>query len=697
MDTRHLLLELGTEELPAKIQLKLVEALRDGIAKGLDDAGLPHGDLAVFVTPRRLAVRVADLALAQSDRAVEKRGPALAAAYKDGAPTPAATGFARSCGVEFDRLEKLETDKGAWLVYRSVEAGRPTAELIPDIVKKAVAALPIPKPMRWGAGKAEFIRPVHWAVLLLGGDVIATELLGVKTGRTTYGHRFHAPQAISLESPAEYERKLEAAKVLANFSRRRDDIHAQVIAEGPKFNGISVIDPELLDEVTGLVEWPVALTGRFEPEFLAVPAEALIATMKDNQKYFHIVDAHGKLLPHFITIANLESTRPQSVIDGNERVVRPRLTDAKFFFETDRKQRLSAHWPALEKVVFQTQLGTVAEKCTRVAELAAKVAHAIGCDPELARRAAKLSKCDLMTNMVGEFPELQGIMGMHYARHDGEGEDVALALNEQYLPRFAGDVLPSGKTGMALAIADKIDTLTGIFGINQAPTGDKDPFALRRAAIGLLRIIVEKQLPLDLVELIDWALAELKNPELMANPPKLIADAELKTQLVDFLLNRFRASYTDAGIPTDVIQAVLARRPTRPADFDARVKAVAYFRELPEAEALAAANKRVANILAKAEGEFSAPVNPSLLEAGAEQALADAVLAIDAELAPVFAAHDYQAALTRLASLRECVDRYFEDVMVNAEDAAVRANRLALLTRLRGLFLAVADISVLQK
>ncbi|MBI2382429.1 MAG: glycine--tRNA ligase subunit beta [Gammaproteobacteria bacterium] len=697
MDTRKLLIELGTEELPAKVQVKLAEAWRDGVARGLDDAGLAHGEIAYYVSPRRLALMVADLATTSPDRAVEKRGPALNAAYKDGVPTQAALGFARSCGVEFDALEKLETDKGAWLVFRSLEAGKPAAALMPEIVKKALSQLPIPKPMRWGAGKAEFIRPVHWAVMLFGTELIETEILGIPTGRQTYGHRFMAPEAIALASPDEYLSKLKAAKVEAQFKLRRDAIRAQVIAEGPKHHGISVIDEELLDEVTGLVEWPVALTGKFEPEFLAVPAEALIATMKDNQKYFHIVDSNGKLLPYFITLANLESTNPASVIAGNERVVRPRLTDAKFFFETDRKQPLAARWPALEKVVFQTQLGTTAEKCTRVAELAAFIAGKIGADPELARRAARLSKCDLMTNMVNEFPELQGVMGMHYARHDGEGEDVAMALFEQYLPRYAGDALPSGKLGMALAIADKVDTLTGIFGIAQAPTGDKDPFALRRAAIGLLRILVENRLGLDLVELIAAALSNYANGELMAHPPKFITAEELKTQLVDFLLGRFRAAYTEAGIGADVVQAVLARRPTAPLDFDARVQAVAWFRELPEAEALAAANKRVANILAKVEGEIGTTVAPALLAEGAERALAEAVLGLETELTPVFARHDYRTALGRLASLRETVDRYFDEVMVNTEDAAVRANRLALLSRLRGLFLAVADISLLQK
>lgn len=698
MTNQNLLIEIGCEELPAKLQPVLAESFKNQFDELLSAHNIPRqGPIRWYVSPRHLALFVEGLQTAQAAKTVELWGPPAAVAVDaSGQPSKAGLAFAEKCGLPFERLEQRFDGKIVKLFGVKEEPSKPTAQLLPELIAKALAGLPIPKPMRWGASAAQFIRPVHWAVVLFGEQVIDCELLGLRAGRITRGHRFHAPQAIELAQADDYLAALEQARVIVEFERRRELIRAAVQAEGPKHGGVAVIDESLLEEVTGLVEWPVALTGRFDEQFLAVPSEALVATMKDNQKYFHVVNAQGKLLPYFITIANIESTEPASVISGNEKVVRPRLTDAKFFFETDCKQRLDARWGQLEKVVFQTQLGSTAEKCTRVGELAAFIAQQIGVDAELTRRAAKLSKCDLMSLMVGEFPELQGIMGMHYARHDGEGEEIALSLNEQYLPRFAGDSLPSGKIGMALALADKMDTLVGIFGINQAPTGDKDPFALRRAAIGLLRIIVEKQLPLDLLTLIEQAQSHYRNPELMAHPPKFIDAQTLSSQVLDFLLNRFRAAYADAGIATDVFQAVLARRPTAPVDFDARIKAVAYFRALPEAEALAAANKRVANILAKAEGDYSGAVNQTLLGDPAEQTLAEAVSAMEAELAPVFAEHRYQDALARLASLRAPVDNFFDKVMVMAEDEAVRSNRLTLLSRLRGLFLGVADISVLQ-
>jgi glycyl-tRNA synthetase beta chain len=689
MSTRDLLVEIGTEELPPKALKKLSAAFTQGIADGLTKAGLAHQSIQSYATPRRLAVLVTALAEAQSDREVVRRGPALTAAFKeDGCASPAALGFAKSCGVKVEDLEKQETAQGAWLVFRKLEKGQATTALIPGIVQAALDGLPIPKRMRWGDLSAEFVRPVHWIVLLFGDAVVDAEILSVRAGRETRGHRFLHPEPLYIGEPAAYVPLLETeGHVVADFAKRREAVRALVLEATARLKGTAVIDEDLLDEVTSMVEWPSAVTGNFEPRFLAVPSEALISTMKSNQKYFHVVDAQGKLLPHFITIANIESRDVNAVRAGNERVVRPRLSDAAFFWEQDRKHKLAHHSDALKNVVFQNKLGSVYDKTQRVAKLATHVGEALGAPRVLCERAALLSKCDLLTNMVGEFPELQGIMGRYYALHDGEAAEVAQALDEQYLPRYAGDALPAGAVGQALAIADKLDTLVGIFGIGQPPSGDKDPFALRRAALGALRVVIERRLNLDLVELLDTA---------HKNFGGKLSVADVANQVYDFMLERLRAYYAEAGVRVDEFEAVLAQRPTQPYDFDRRLRAVTAFRKLPDAESLSAANKRISNILKQAGGKVAHTVNAALLKDDAERALADKLAAVTREVTPLFDARDYEGALKKLAGLRATVDTFFDKVMVMADDVALRNNRLALLNALRDLFLRVADVSRLQ-
>jgi glycyl-tRNA synthetase beta chain len=687
--TRDLLIEVGTEELPPKALPRLSQAFTDGVRKGLEQAGLAFGTVHSYAAPRRLALWIEGLAAAQSDREQIRRGPALTAAFDgDGNPTPGAQGFARSCGVSIEQLERLETDKGAWLIHRVMERGRDTGELIPEIVTQSLNQLPIPKRMRWGAGTAEFVRPVHWIVLLFGDAVIDAEILGVKSGRESRGHRFHHPQTIYIGEPAAYAPLLETeGRVMADFSARREAIRGQVIEAGVAAGGCALIDEDLLDEVTALVEWPVAVLGDFETRFLDVPSEALISTMQDNQKYFPVVDAQGKLLPHFITISNIVSRDPAQVKAGNERVVRPRLTDAAFFWNQDRKQRLETRLDRLGTMVFQNKLGTLLDKQRRVAALAGHIARSIGGVPQLAERAAMLAKCDLLTHMVFEFPELQGVMGRYYAQHDGEPTEVALALDEQYWPRFAGDRLPETATGQALAIADRLDTLAGIFAIGQPPTGDKDPFALRRASLGVLRIVIEGGCDLDLKELLNTAAAGF---------PAALKAKDAVDAVFDFMLERLRAYYADAGIAPDVFDAVRALNPTRPLDFHARLHAVTAFRALPEADSLAAANKRIGNILRKTEQKIPAAIDTAKLIDTAELDLAKAVEDLRGEVEAQFDRGDYTDGLRRLAALREPVDRFFDNVMVMAEDAALRGNRLALLQQLQSLFLRVADLSRLQ-
>ncbi len=683
------LVEIGTEELPPKALKSLSEAFAQSLASQFTELHLGFEDMDVFASPRRLAVRVNQLTTAQPDIDIERRGPAKQAAFDgEGKPTKALEGFLRSCNATPDQLTTLETDKGAWMVFRSKQPGKQAVELLPDTVRKALDALPIPKRMRWGSSRTEFVRPVHWIVMMLGEQVIPCEILGLPAGQTSRGHRFHANVDIKINHPDFYETLLrEKGYVIANFAERSDIIRQAVLEQAASVNGQALIDEDLLEEVTALNEWPVPLMGRFEERFLEVPAEALISTMKGNQKYFPVVDAQQKLMPYFITIANIESSDPQQVVAGNERVVRPRLSDAAFFFETDRKISLADRLDRLKPIVFQNQLGSLYDKSQRVARLAGLIAKAIGGEPQLAERAGQLSKTDLVTNMVSEFPELQGVMGRYYALHDQEPQEVAVAQFEQYLPRFSGDELPRTKTGCALAIADRIDSLVGLFGIDQPPSGTKDPFALRRASLGVLRIIVERELPLDLAEVLKWAHKGYQQ----------LPAANVETKVLDYMLERFRAWYEEEGIPAEVFQAVHARRPTRPVDFHQRVQAVRAFNALPDAEALAAANKRVSNILSKHQAtDVALQFHPERLTEAAEKALAELIVAKETEVQPLFEARQYGEGLARLAELRGAVDQFFDQVMVMAEDEALRNNRIALLSRLRQLFLQVADISYLQ-
>ncbi|WP_148252399.1 glycine--tRNA ligase subunit beta [Aidingimonas lacisalsi] len=689
MTTETLLFELGTEELPPGAINALSDALASGITHGLLDADIPFSDVRAYATPRRLAIRILELAGKQPDREVERRGPALAAAFKDGKPTKAAEGFARSCGVTVDELIHLETDKGTWLGYREYQPGDSVDRLLPAIIDKALASLPVPKNMRWGTSRVEFSRPVHWLVLLYGNQVIDAEAFGLKAGRITHGHRFHAPEAIELKHADDYLPMLEEAHVLADREQRRERIREQVLAEAEAHDGNAVIDNELLEEVSGLVEWPVALTGSFDQRFLDVPPECLISSMKANQKYFHLLDDNDQLKPLFITLANIDSQDPQQVIQGNEKVIRPRLADAAFFYEMDRKSSLEKRRDGLANVVFQQQLGTLADKSERIAFVARYIADAIGGDTTQAERAALLAKCDLVTEMVQEFPELQGIMGCYYARHDGEDEEVARALYEQYLPRFADDEIPQTRAGLALALADRLDTLTGIFAIGARPTGGKDPFALRRATIGVLNILIKGELDLDLRDLLTLSAAQHRD---LPKPDDLI------DQVLEYMLDRFRAWAQDAGIPAEVYLAVRSRPVTKPLDFARRLHAVRHFSQRDEASALASANKRVSNILAKQEYDAANhPVDVSLLEETAEISLSEALESCRHAVQPLFARADYSQALDVLSGLREPVDQFFDDVMVMAQDEAIRHNRLALLATLQALFLDVADISQLSQ
>lgn len=690
MANQTFLVELGTEELPPKALRTLAEAFRNNLVDALAKAELNHDDVEWFASPRRMAVKIAGMAAGQQDKVVEKRGPAIKSAFDaDGNPTKAAMGWARGNGITVEQAERLVTDKGEWLLHRAKVKGKAASELLSDLVADALSKLPIPKAMRWGDSDTQFIRPVHTLTMLLGDTLIPGEILGVTSGTTIKGHRFMGERQLEITSADQYPTKLlEQGKVVADYEVRKATIKADIEAAAAEIGGNADLDEELLEEVTSLVEWPVVLVASFEPEFLKVPAEALVYTMKGDQKYFPVYDDNGALLPKFIFVSNIESKDPAQVIDGNEKVVRPRLADAEFFFETDKKEKLIDQLPKLESVLFQKQLGTLKDKTDRIQALAEYIAGQIGANTDHASRAGLLCKCDLMTSMVFEFTDTQGIMGMHYARHDGEAEEVAVALNEQYMPRYSGDDLPASGVAQALALADKMDTLVGIFGIGQAPKGAADPFALRRAAIGALRIIVEKDLELDLVDVI------AKAQELFGD--KLTND-KVADDVLEFMLARFRAWYQDEGYPVDVIQAVLALRPSRPVDFDRRVKAVQSFRQLDAAQALAAANKRVGNILAKSDAPVSDSIDSALLQEEAEKALAAAIADANAKVAPLFANSDYTQALSILAQLRDTIDAFFDNVMVNAEDPALKANRLAMLQQLRGLFLQAADISLLQQ
>ncbi len=691
MSEHDLLVEIGTEELPPKALKSLGLAFKSGIESGLKAEGLGYASLSWFATPRRLAVLVDRLSAATPDRNIEKFGPAVNAAFDaDGNPTPAALGFARSCNVQIDELEQGEKDGITKLLFSAFEPGQPADSLIPDIVTSALNKLPIPKRMRWGSSREEFVRPVHWIVMLLDADIIDAKILGKQAGRTTFGHRFHHPAAIEINSPAEYARQLEAVGyVIPSFDARKEKIRSLVQAEADRLAANVTIEEALLDEVASLVEWPVALTGRFDEHFLSVPAEALVSSLTAHQKCFHITSNSGDLLPNFIAISNLASKDPAQVIEGNERVIRPRLADADFFYTADKKEPLESRQKRLKQIVFQQKLGTVFEKSSRVAALSAHIASELGGQADLCERAAMLAKCDLVTNMVGEFAELQGIMGKYYALHDGENPEVAAALDEQYMPRYAGGALPETLTGSVLSLAEKIDTVVGLFTIGQPPTGSKDPFALRRAAIGVLRILIEKQLDLDLQVAINEALVSLSF---------LDQDPGVGEQVFEFFLDRFRYWYQEKGVAAEVYQSVHALRPAKPLDFDSRVLAVDHFSNLDEARALASANKRVANILADIDGDLDKySLDESLFEALEERELARLVREKEVEVAPLFNSRKYQDGLEKLASLKDPVDQFFEKVMVMDDNPSLRFNRIALLIRLRALFLQVADISYLHQ
>ncbi|WP_310607384.1 glycine--tRNA ligase subunit beta [Buttiauxella brennerae] len=689
MSEKTFLVEIGTEELPPKALRSLAESFAANVTAELDAANLAHGEVKWFAAPRRLALKISNLAQSQPDREVEKRGPAISAAFDaEGKPSKAAEGWARGCGITVDQAERLATDKGEWLLYRAHVKGESAQALLPAMIATALTKLPIPKLMRWGDNHTQFVRPVHTVTLLLGDEVIPATILGIDSDRVIRGHRFMGEPEFTIDNADQYpEILLERGKVIADYEQRKAVIKEGAEEAARKIGGNADLSESLLEEVTSLVEWPVVLTAKFEEKFLAVPAEALVHTMKGDQKYFPVYANDGKLLPNFIFVANIESKDPIQIISGDEKVVRPRLADAEFFFNSDRKKRLEDNLPRLETVLFQQQLGTLRDKTNRIEALSGWIAGQIGADVNHATRAGLLSKCDLMTNMVFEFTDTQGVMGMHYARHDGEAEDVAVALNEQYQPRFAGDALPSNLVACAVAIADKMDTLAGIFGIGQHPKGDKDPFALRRAALGVLRIIVEKNLPLDLQTLTEEAVRLYGDK---------LTNQKVTDEVIDFMLGRFRAWYQEEGHSVDTIQAVLARRPTKPADFDARMKAVSHFRSLESSSALAAANKRVSNILAKSDETLNDHVHASVLKEAEEIRLATHLVVLRDKLEPFFAEGRYQEALEELANLREPVDAFFDKVMVNAEDKDLRINRLTLLSKLRELFLQVADISLLQ-
>ena len=690
MSKKDFLVEIGTEELPPKALLKLSKSFQAGVVDGLKKESLSYTDVRAFATPRRLALLVSQLDEKQEDKQTDKFGPAVKAAFDgEGNPTPAASGFAKSCGVEVSDLGTAEKDGVEKLSYSSTQPGKSTTELLPSIIDTALAKLPIPKRMRWGASRDEFVRPVHWAVLLFGNEVVKTTILGVESGMETMGHRFHYPEKIKINNPGDYESLLEnPGNVIVDFARRKEMIRSAIVAEGEKLNASTVVDEALLDEVTSLVEYPVALTGRFDELFLEVPSEALILAMKSHQKCFYLLDKDQKLLPYFVTVSNIRSTDPAQVIEGNERVIRPRLADAKFFYETDQQNSLESRLEQLKKVVFQEKLGTVYERSLRVAKLAAFIAKDTGEDESQAQRAAMLSKCDLVSNMVGEFADLQGLMGSYYARNDGEPEPVAQAINEQYMPKYAGDDLPSTPIGSILAVSDKLDSIVGLFAIGQPPTGSKDPFALRRSAIGVLRILVENKMDLDLMACIEASLGGFESIEVASDTAE---------KVFEFMLERFRSWYADEGISSSVFQSVMELKPRRPYDFNKRIQAVSSFTQLEEAAALAAANKRVSNLLDKVDlTSLTIAIDETLFDGETEVLLFQQLQAKELNTTPLFDAGDYTAGLAELAQLKDSVDGFFDDVLVMCEDEAVQKNRLALLQRLRAIFLRVADISYLH-
>ena len=689
MNSNDLLIEIGTEELPPKALFSLSNAFSEAVVAGFKKSSLSVQEVISYATPRRLAVLLKGIPQKQQDQRIERRGPAVKAAFdKEGNPSKAAQGFARSCGVEVDALDRMQTDKGEWLVFKKQIAGKATTALVADIVNKALTTLPIPKRMRWGASELEFVRPVHWIVMLFGAQVISDSVMGISAGKQTFGHRFHHPAALKLSNASDYANTLqETGYVIANFAQRRAVVRQQAEAAATALGGIAQIDANLLDEVTALVEWPIAVAGNFDKKFLNIPHECLISSMQDHQKYFPVVDENGALLPHFITIANIDSSNPAAVREGNERVINPRFSDAAFFWEQDSKVTLASWREATKKITFQKQLGTLFAKTERVAALSQYIANQLDANSEDAYRAATLSKCDLMSDMVGEFAELQGIMGRYYAQKDGETTAVADAMQQQYQPRFADDVIPASTTGKIVSLADRLDTLLGIFAIGMKPTGSKDPYALRRSALGVLRILIEGQLPLDLQQLLRIAATHFAD--------EIKADDAIE-ETVAFVMERLLAYYKDQGITVDVVDAIASVNPLRPLDFDQRVRAVTEFRKLEDAEPLAAANKRIGNILKKVNKPILQQVDTTLLIENAEKALYQTIISQTETVTPLFNEAKYTEALSSLAALRDDIDQFFDHVMVMVDDEALKHNRLALLQLMRGLFLHIADLSRLQ-
>ncbi len=693
-----ILFELGCEELPPKSLKPLRDALQASVTEQLTDADITFDSMKAFAAPRRLAIQIEGISDKQPDRTEQKRGPAIKAAFDaEGNPTRAAMGFANGLGIEASQLTTISTDKGDYVGYEQTIGGQVTTELLPAIFQTALDNLPIAKRMRSGASRNEFVRPVQWAVLMQDDTVIDATIQGHETGSQTRGHRFHSPDYHNIAHANEYEQLLDGLKVVADFDKRQMLIKNQVKALADEVNSDAIVPQDLLDEVTALVDFPIALRASFEPRFLQVPQEALISTMQADQKYFCLTDKAGKLQPYFIFITNIESKDPNQIIEGNEKVVRPRLADAEFFFLQDQKQPLFALTESLKNRVFQDKLGTIWEKSERIAKLAAFIAtlmqqqgHDINIDETV--RAGILSKADLASSLVGEYPELQGIAGTYYARLNDEPEAVAASLEEQYLPKFSGDVLPQTPIGICLALADRLDTLVGIFAIDQAPTGSKDPFSLRRSAIGILRILIEKQLPINLVALVEQAIKNYSDTD----GSKIAKMGDTFTQVMAFLNSRYRAMYTEQGVSVDTIQAVQAINPHMPLDFDQRIRAVQAFSELSQASMLADSNKRVANILAKSEMSVADTVDEALLSEPAEQNLYSSIRQAQMAVTPLLEKADYTQVLQTLASLDEPLTQFFDNVMVNSEDAALKNNRLALLKQVRALFLTVADISELQ-
>ena len=686
------LVEIGTEELPPKALRSLMDAFAENLSKAIDDARLEHGDVHAYASPRRLAVIVDNLARQQDDRKVEHKGPSVKVAFDaDGNPTPAATAFAEKCGVPVTKLARSKTQKGEWLSFEAVEKGKKTAELLAGLIERALASLPVPRRMRWGAGDVEFVRPVHWVVLLHGNKAVRATVMGIAAGKKSRGHRFHSSGEITITSPGSYLDTLEKeGHVIADFKRRRDLI-CDGVAAAAKDAGGTVVDGEsLYDEVTALVEWPVPMLGSFDAKYLELPREAVISTLTGQQRYFPIADADGKLLPRFVTVANLDSEDPDQVRRGNERVIRPRLADAAFFWDMDRRKTLASRQHTLNEVVYQGGLGSVFDKSQRIASLAKHLASDLDMESDVVERAAALAKCDLLTGMVGEFPELQGVMGRYYAISDGETEAVANAIGEHYQPRYAGDTLPTSIDGQVLAVADKLDTLAGIFSIGKKPSGNRDPFGLRRAALGIVRILIERNLDIDLKTLIAKALA--------LQPQAKTADDDLGGELYAYVTDRLRRYFLDRdpGLTVETFDSVMARQPSSLVDFDRRLAAVQTFARLEQAESLASANKRIANILHKAGDPDGLSVNKKLLQEGAEQTLFNALVNAQEKVKPLLEVRGYAEVLNELAELRDPVDRFFDSVMVMADDDDVKNNRLALLGDLRALFLDVADISRLS-